>query len=193
MGEGAYRLRAAAAAALTRAGRAQARALVMRWLATIADVNTQFRQMDLNGDGVLTMQELQQVIAPFGAQWAGLPEALMVMGDRDGNGCLDLREFHQFGLLLQANTALQGLYGAQGPVFAQLSAAQQRDLVMRWLQTFPDPDAEFFLIDTNHDGELDRLQASFLAGLRSSHRWRGVPAPGRRGALGCSDLGKPNA
>jgi len=134
----------------------------MRWLGTVADVNTQFRQMDINGDGVLTLQELQQVIAPFGAQWAGLPEALMVMGDRDGNGCLDLREFHQFGLLLQANTALQGLYGAQGPVFAQLSAAQQRDLVMRWLMTFPDPDAEFFLIDTNHDGYVtpQELQAA---------------------------------
>ena len=35
-------------------------------------------------------------------------------------------------------------------------------LVMRWLMTFPDPDAEFFLIDTNHDGYVtpQELQAA---------------------------------
>ena len=64
------------------------RDVVTRWLSTIPDIGYQFAQMDVNGDGVLTLQELQMVIAPYGAQWVALPAALMAMGDRDGNGVI---------------------------------------------------------------------------------------------------------
>jgi hypothetical protein len=141
--------------------------VVTRWLSTIPDIGYQFAQMDVNGDGVLTLQELQMVIAPYGAQWAALPAALMAMGDRDGNGVISLAEFLQLGQLLQWNAQMRGslampLAGPPAPFAgnARYNRAQQgqqlrqaqRDLVIRWLSTFPDPDREFFVLDANHDG-----------------------------------------
>jgi len=143
------------------------RDVVTRWLSTIPDIGYQFAQMDVNGDGVLTLQELQMVIAPYGAQWAALPAALMAMGDRDGNGIISLAEFLQLGQLLQWNAEMRGslampLAGPPAPFAgnARYNRAQQgqqlrqaqRDLVIRWLSTFPDPDREFFVLDANHDG-----------------------------------------
>ena len=151
------------------------RDIVTAWLSSISDVGYQFATMDINGDGVLTLAELQAVIAPFGPQWALLPEALMAMGDRDGNGCISLAEFHQLGQLLQWNAQMRGALGGVGMVagppapFAGTARYNhgvmreqvlqgQRDLVMRWLTTFPNIDQEFFVLDANHDGYLTEAE-----------------------------------
>ena len=151
------------------------RDIVTTWLSTIPDVGYQFASMDINGDGVLTLAELQAVIAPFGPQWALLPEALMAMGDRDGNGCISLAEFYQLGQLLQSNAQMRGALGGVGlvagppapfagtarynrGVMREQVLQAQRDLVMRWLTTFPNPDQEFFILDTNHDGYLTEAE-----------------------------------
>lgn len=189
------------------------RDIVTRWLSTIPDLGYQFARMDINGDGVLTYAELQAVIAPFGAPWAGLAEALMAMGDRAGNGYIDLAEFQQLGQLLQWNSQMRGTMGgaipAVGPpapfagtsrynhavVRGQLREAQ-RDLVMRWLTTFPNPDQEFFVLDANHDGyltegELAMACASAGPQVSSSFQAHGhTPSPARRSILSSATISK---
>ena len=176
------------------------RDLVTRWLCTLPDLSYEFALLDINRDGVLTLTELQMAVAPYGAEWAQLPQALMLMGDATQSGTISLAEFHQLGQLLQANAMTRqqlgavGLGGVRGGMFGtaavaaaagsaalqqqmqlrqqqqalhqqqvqqlqmqqavgmqqqvqQLQMPAMRALVIRWLSTFPDPDAEFRLLD----------------------------------------------
>ena len=53
-------------------------------------------------------------VAPYGAEWAALPEALMMMGDGNRDGCITLQEFHQLAQLLQGNARLRQQVGLVG-------------------------------------------------------------------------------
>lgn len=44
-------------------------------------------------------------------QWAGLPKALIAMGDRTGDGVISLAEFRQLAAVLGANAALRQSMG----------------------------------------------------------------------------------
>ena len=186
------------------------RQLVTKWLSTLPDLGYQFARLDINGDGVLTHDELVAAIAPFGSEWALLPEALMAMGDVNGNGCISLPELHHLAQLLQQNAMLRrqvgvpGLWGPNGRLMAAGTAGgflgqsnpwmpggiqlgrvntaayspamlqAQRSLVLRWMSTFPDADAEFRVLDANGDGFVC-YEEIVRAVMPYGAEWSGLP------------------
>ena len=70
----------------------------------------------------MSREEVAYAIAPFGAEWAALPDALFALGDADGNGAISLAEFHHLGQVLQGNQQLRQGLG----IAADMTIQQQR-------------------------------------------------------------------
>ena len=76
---------------------ADQRDLVKRWLMTFRDLEAMFQALDVDHNGFVDFLELTQAVAPYGPEWQPLPDALMAMGDVDGDGKINLHEFLRLG------------------------------------------------------------------------------------------------
>jgi len=93
--------------------------LIMKWVRTVPDLDTQFAQMDTNRDGQLSPAELIAAVTPYVGGWpeiGGLPSALMQLGDFTGDGFLSFDEFKQLTLRMRL---VLGLDRGQGGGFRE--------------------------------------------------------------------------
>jgi hypothetical protein len=93
---------------LARTCSANQRALVLEWLQLVPDLEAKFRQIDINGDGVVSCSELERAVAPFEAKRRALPAALQAMSGCSAAEGIPLANFLRLGRLLQGNAALRG-------------------------------------------------------------------------------------
>lgn len=95
--------------ALSRTCSADQRELVRRWLRAANDGGHRddaFRQLDINGDGFVTLPELKEAVKYQAPEWQNLPEALLAMADTDNDGKISISEFQALGKIVQGNDML---------------------------------------------------------------------------------------
>ena len=85
----------------------QQRALVVEWLQLVPDLDAKFRALDANGDGVVSLLELEQAVAPFEAKWQSLPISLHAMSGATNVDYISLPEFLSLKRLLQQDANLR--------------------------------------------------------------------------------------
>ena len=86
------------------------RAEVRQWLIGIPDLAAAFARLDLNGDGLLSRPELQALV-DYGVLSGSACNALMYMGDTDGDGQINLDEFQALGEMMRGNEQLKAELG----------------------------------------------------------------------------------
>jgi hypothetical protein len=104
---------------LVRTSTAQDRELVAEWLCQPGfDDEAVFRELDLNADGQVSLDELRHAFAAS-AKWHALPEAIIAMGRKIGGDAfmtaprVDLHTFRELGKVLRTNQAIKDSIYAQ--------------------------------------------------------------------------------
>jgi hypothetical protein len=91
------------------------RAEIKKWLSTEEDLEHLFRTLDVNGDGLVSAEELV-VLVDTATLSEGACEAMLTMADSDGDGYASLAEFYKFAHTLQEIEMLKAeLDGAPQP------------------------------------------------------------------------------
>ena len=80
------------------------------WLAKLPDLAAAFGRLDINGDGLVSRTELQSLV-DFGVLSSAAANAMLYMGDTDGDGQISLDEFVQLGGVLQESSRLKAELG----------------------------------------------------------------------------------
>ena len=92
---------------------------VKAWLAGVPDLPALFGRLDVNGDGLVSRDELQALVA-YGALSAAACSAVVYMADADGDGQISLAEFERLGELLRGNDQLKTELGVGQPPPSQV-------------------------------------------------------------------------
>ncbi|KAJ8640341.1 hypothetical protein MRB53_017035 [Persea americana] len=62
----------------------------------MADIERIFKRVDTNGDGKISLTELEEVIRNLGSASPDEIQRLMSEMDTDGDGCIDFKEYTAF-------------------------------------------------------------------------------------------------
>jgi calcium-dependent protein kinase len=124
--------------------------------AEIKNLKKVFNKLDANGDGKVTMQELESAISSEPALKKGIKDlgALLAAADIDGNGSLDLNELTQIAVQQKLLSYEERLWAA----FCKLDVNHDGKITAAEIRSLlPGENADELIkeADTNGDGEID--------------------------------------